>query len=51
MSEGGLTGVTRLLLWDYERGALAYDLLIVAMLVVIFLIPEAVWNDPLRGGP
>lgn len=51
MSEGGLTGVARLLLWDYERGSLAYDLLILALLLVIFLVPEAAWHDPLRGRP
>lgn len=42
-----LSAVARLLLWDYERGGTAYDLLCLAMLVVIFLVPEAAWNDPL----
>jgi hypothetical protein len=36
------------LLWDYERGGAAYDLLCVAILLVVFLVPDAVWNDPLR---
>jgi hypothetical protein len=43
-----LSPVARLLIWDYERGSLAYDLLIVLMALVVFLVPDAVWNDPLR---
>ena len=42
--------LARLLLWDFERGGTAYDLLCLAMLLVIFLVPDAVWNDPLQGG-
>jgi hypothetical protein len=44
----GLRGVWRVLLWDFERGGLAYDLLIVLMAAVVFLVPESVWHDPLR---
>jgi hypothetical protein len=40
--------LARLLLWDHERGSLAYDLLIVVLVLVVFLVPEGVWNDPLR---
>jgi hypothetical protein len=43
-----LSPVARLLVWDYERGSVAYDLLIVLMALVVFLVPDAVWNDPLR---
>ena len=42
--------LTRLLLWDYERGGAAYDLLCLAILLVVYLAPDAVWNDPLRRG-
>ena len=45
---GARRALTRLLLWDYERGGTAYDLLCLAMLLVVFLVPDAVWNDPLR---
>ena len=45
---GARGAVTRLLLWDYERGGTAYDFLCLAMLIVVFLVPDAVWNDPLR---
>ena len=51
MTGGASKVLARLLLWDYERGGTAYDLLCLAMLVVVFLVPEAVWNDPLRMGP
>jgi hypothetical protein len=43
--------VARLLLWDYERGGTAYDVLCLAMLLVIFLVPDLVWNDPLQVRP
>jgi hypothetical protein len=43
-----LTGLGRFLLWDYERGSLAYDLLVLFMALVLFLVPEAVFRDPLR---
>lgn len=45
---GSPRALTRLLMWDYERGGLAYDLLCLAMLLVVFLVPGAFWNDPLR---
>jgi hypothetical protein len=36
-----------LLLWDYERGSLAYDLLCVAMLLFLLLAPPEWLHDPL----
>jgi hypothetical protein len=39
----------RFLLWDYERGGLAYDLACLVMLVVLLLVPAAWWGDPLRS--
>ena len=45
---GASRALTRLLLWDYERGGTAYDFLCVVMLLVVFLVPDVVWNDPLR---
>jgi hypothetical protein len=43
-----MTPAARLLFWDHERGSLAYDVLVVIILLVVFLVPDAVWNDPLR---
>jgi hypothetical protein len=43
-----LSPLARLLLWDYERGSLAYDLLCVLMLVWMCL-PSAWWGDPMAG--
>jgi hypothetical protein len=45
----GLTGVSRLLLWDYERGSLPYDVLVLVLAALVFLIPDAVLLDPLRA--
>jgi hypothetical protein len=39
----------RLLLWDYDRGSLAYDLLCVFVLLLLVLIPAAWWGDPMAG--
>jgi hypothetical protein len=37
----------RLLLWDYERGSLPYDLLCLILLLVLFLVPPALLGDPM----
>ena len=37
----------RLLLWDYARGSLAYDLAFVVVLLLILLVPGGFWGDPL----
>jgi hypothetical protein len=42
-----LLPVSRLLLWDYDRGSLAYDLLCVLMILFILLVPPAWLGDPL----
>jgi len=36
-----------LLLWDYKRGSLAYDIAFVLVLLVLLLVPGAFWGDPL----
>ena len=41
----------RLLLWDYDRGSLAYDALCLALLLFILLVPPAWLGDPLVIGP
>ena len=42
-----LSPLARLLLWDYPRGSLAYDLMIVALILVLLLFPVDWWNDPM----
>jgi hypothetical protein len=49
--EGGavvrLSPAVKLLLWDFSRGSLAYDLALLVVLLVLFLVPGAFWGDPL----
>lgn len=45
--KGSLSPLARLLLWDYERGGLAYDLACLGILAVLFLVPPEMWGDPL----
>jgi hypothetical protein len=44
----GLRGAARLLFWDYARGSVPYDVLVLLMIALVFLIPDAVLLDPLR---
>jgi hypothetical protein len=46
MSTGSST-LARLLFWDFDRGTLAYDLLWVAIVLFLGLVPEAWLGDPL----
>jgi hypothetical protein len=41
------SAAVRLLLWDYARGSLAYDLAFVAVVLLVLLVPGAFWGDPL----
>jgi hypothetical protein len=45
----GLSGRARLLLWDYERGSVPYDVLVLLMAALVFLIPDGMLLDPLRA--
>lgn len=47
MSGSGLRPWSRLLLWDYERGSLAYDILVLVLLVFVLLVPPAWLGDPM----
>jgi hypothetical protein len=47
--QGSLNDRSRLLLWDYDRGSLPYDLLWVVMLLLLLLVPVSWWRDPLRA--
>jgi len=37
----------RLLLWDYGRGSIAYDLAFVVVVLLLLLVPGGFWGDPL----
>lgn len=37
----------RMLLWDFERGSLAYDLLCLFLVLLLLLIPAVWWGDPM----
>lgn len=37
----------RLLLWDFERGSAAYDVVCVLILLFILLVPPAWLSDPM----
>jgi hypothetical protein len=41
----------RLLLWDFERGSLAYDLLCLLLLLLLLAVPGAWWGDPMIARP
>lgn len=41
----------RLLLWDYERGSLPYDLLCLLIVLFILLAPAAWLSDPMLPRP
>lgn len=42
-----LSPLVRLLLWDYSRGSLAYDLALLVAALVVLLVPSGFWGDPL----
>ncbi len=46
-----LSASARLLLWDYDRGGLAYDLACLSILLLLLLVPPGWWGDPLWSGP
>ena len=46
-----LSRSARLLLWDYARGSLPYDLLCVLLLLIMVLIPPALLGDPMVVRP
>lgn len=43
--------LVRLLLWDYERGSLPYELLCLFLLLVLLLVPGGWWRDPMVTWP
>ncbi len=45
-----LSPTVRLLLWDFGRGSVAYDLALLVVLLIVLLVPGGFWGDPLWGG-
>lgn len=39
------------MLWDFERGSLAYDLLCLLLLLLLLLVPAGWWSDPMVARP
>jgi hypothetical protein len=46
-----LLPASRLLLWDYGRGSLPYDVLCVLLLLFILFVPPTWLGDPMVIGP
>lgn len=46
-----LSRAARLLLWDYGRGSLPYDVLCLVLLLLLFLVPPAWLGDPMAARP
>jgi hypothetical protein len=44
-----LSATARLWLWDYPRGSLPYDLVVLLLLALLFLTPAGFWGDPMVG--
>jgi len=42
-----LSPEVRLLLWDYGRGSLAYEVALVLVILLLLLVPGGFWGDPL----
>jgi hypothetical protein len=42
-----LSGLARVVLWDYDRGSLAYDVLCLLLLAFVLAVPAAWLADPM----
>ena len=42
-----LSAAARLLLWDYPRGSLPYDVVVLVLLAMLLLVPAGFWGDPM----
>jgi len=49
MQDGRLTALKRFILWDYSRGSIPYDIMVVLILAFIFLTPRALFRDQPKG--
>ena len=50
-STPALSRAARVLLWDFERGSLAYDLLCLFLVLLLAAVPGAWWGDPMIPRP
>lgn len=46
-----MSHAARLLLWEHERGSLAYDLVCVAIVLFLLLAPSVWFADPMQVRP
>lgn len=46
VTDSKLSPAFRILLWDFERASLAYDLALLAVILVLLLVPGGFWGDP-----
>ena len=46
VNDSKLSPAFRFLLWDFGRGSLAYDLALLAVLLLLLLVPGDRWGDP-----
>jgi hypothetical protein len=46
-----LSGPARILLWDYPRGSLPYDVVVLLLALLFFLVPAGFWRDPMVTAP
>lgn len=49
--EENLSLGARVLLWDFDRGSLAYDLLCLFLVLVLLVVPALWWGDPMVPRP
>ena len=42
-----LNRLQRLLLWDYDRGSPAYDVVVLLLALLLLLVPAGFWGDPM----
>jgi hypothetical protein len=45
--EANLSPAARVLLWDFDRGSLAYDLLCLFLVLLLLAVPALWWGDPM----
>ncbi len=46
-----MSPVRRMLLWDYERGSLLYDIVCLLLLLFIVAVPASWLSDPMAVWP
>lgn len=46
-----ITIIWQALFWTFERGTWQYDLMVIAILAFVWIIPPALLGDPMAEGP